>query len=231
MPSRPLSRAATTARDQILEELREDHKRVKKAYKEFQKFDADADPEACSAVVQRVLQELTVHAALEEELLYPAARDALTDDSLVNEAEVEHESMHTLINQLKDLSPEDEKYVARFTVLCEYVTHHVKEEESEMFPELEKVRLDWVALATQINDKRAELTAASEEEDASGQRLSAQATQTENESETGSVAADGQSDDSTDADAPPAPAPRGSRAKRPPATGSRAGRNSTANPA
>ena len=161
----PSSRAASTARTQILEELREDHKRVKKAYKQFQKLDASDDPEACAEIVEMVLDELTVHAQIEEELLYPAARGQLKDTSLIDEAEVEHESMHTLIDQLRGMNPEDEKYAARFTVLCEYVLHHVKEEEGEMFPQLEKAKLDWEGLAGEMTARREELMPAEGEED------------------------------------------------------------------
>lgn len=156
--SRSSSRAATAARTQILSDLKDDHKRVKKAYKDFQKLDIESDPEACQAIVEQVCQELTVHATLEEELLYPAARGAAEED-LIDEAEVEHETVKALIAQLEGMSPQDEKYAARFTVLCEYVLHHVKEEEGEMFPQLERARLDWEAMAAEMAERREELMA------------------------------------------------------------------------
>ncbi len=159
------SRAATNARNQILAELKEDHKRVKKAYKDFQKLDPEQDPEACAEIVEMVLDELTVHAALEEELLYPAAHGQIADESLVDEAEVEHESVHALIDQLRGMQPGDEKYAARFTVLCEYVLHHVKEEEGEMFPQLEKAKLDWETMAAEMTQRREELTGEAEGEE------------------------------------------------------------------
>lgn len=155
--SRSTARAASSARNDVLTQLKEDHKRVKKAYRDFQKLDAEEDPEASHALVLQVLDELTVHAALEEELLYPAARGAIAGDDLLDEAEVEHETLHTLIDQLRAMGPQDEKFAARFTVLCEYVLHHVKEEESEMFPQLQSARLDWAALATEMNRRREEL--------------------------------------------------------------------------
>lgn len=156
--SRSSSRAATAARTQILSDLKDDHKRVKKAYKDFQKLDIESDPDACQAIVEQVCQELTVHATLEEELLYPAAREAAEED-LIDEAEVEHETVKALIAQLEGMSPQDEKYAARFTVLCEYVLHHVKEEEGEMFPQLERARLDWEAMAAEMAERREELMA------------------------------------------------------------------------
>ena len=75
-----------------------------------------------------------------------------------DEAEVEHESAHTLIEQLQEMDSDGDKFPARFTVLCEYVLHHVKEEEKEMFPQLRKARgLDWEAMATAMDERRAEL--------------------------------------------------------------------------
>ena len=158
MPSTSSTRAASAARKEILDTLKDDHKRVKKAYRDFQKLDIDEDKDSVEAIVEQVLEELTVHATLEEELLYPAARGAIADENLIDEAEVEHETVHALIDQLKSMGPDDEKYAARFTVLCEYVTHHVKEEEGEMFPQLERTRLDWQALAAEMRERRSELS-------------------------------------------------------------------------
>jgi iron-sulfur cluster repair protein YtfE (RIC family) len=152
------SRSQSAARTQVLKDLKDDHKRVKKAYKEFEKLDAHEDADECEAIVQDVLDELTLHALLEEELLYPAAREALGDDGvdLVDEAEVEHESMHEAIDRLRDMGAGDEKFAARFTVLCEYVLHHVKEEEGELFPMLEKAKLDWESIAQAMQARRDE---------------------------------------------------------------------------
>lgn len=159
MASTRQSRASTKARDEILNQLKADHRSVKKAYREFKKLEGGDDDPACAQVVQQVIAELTVHAAIEEELLYPAVRGVIADEALIDEAEVEHETMHTLIEQLRGLEPDDEKYSARFTVLCEYVLHHVKEEEGEMFPQIERVRLDWDALAAEVSARREELMA------------------------------------------------------------------------
>ncbi|MBK9133503.1 MAG: hemerythrin domain-containing protein [Betaproteobacteria bacterium] len=154
--SRSTTRAATDARSEVLDELKKDHQRVKKAFKRYEKLDAEKDAEERAQIVQEVLDELTLHAALEEEFLYPAAR-GVVDDDLLDEAEVEHESAHTAIDQLRTMSPGDEKYDARFTVLCEYVLHHVKEEEGEMFPKLERSRqLDWETVCENMRSRRSE---------------------------------------------------------------------------
>ena len=195
--SRTNSRAASAARTQILADLKDDHKRVKKAYKDFQKLDIESDPEACQAIVEQVCMELTVHATLEEELLYPAARDAAEED-LIDEAEVEHETVKALISQLQGMGPDDEKYAARFTVLCEYVLHHVKEEESEMFPQLERARLDWEAMGAEMAERREELMPTEAADDDAEEAADAgEASGDDTESETPSM---GQSDDADPAD-------------------------------
>lgn len=164
MPSaRANTKAVSTARNQVLAELKEDHKRVKKAYKQFQKLDREEDSEACEQIVQQVLEELTAHASLEEELFYPAIRGAIAEEDLIDEAEVEHESVRALIEQLQGMSADDEKFAARFTVLCEYVLHHVKEEEGEIFPQVERARIDWESLAQEMTERRAELMPAEAE--------------------------------------------------------------------
>jgi len=83
-----------------------------------------------------------VHATVEEELFYPAARDVLEkDEDLVDEATVEHASAKDLIAQIQSMEPSDELYDAKVTVLGEYIDHHVKEEEDEMFPRFAKPSL------------------------------------------------------------------------------------------
>jgi hypothetical protein len=75
----------------------------------------------------------------------------------MDEAEVEHESAKTLIRQLERLKPKDPKYAATFTVLCEYVDHHVKEEENEMFPKLRRARLNLAALGKKLMQRKTRL--------------------------------------------------------------------------
>ena len=156
--SRPGTTTGSRALPKLLKDLKADHARVKKAYQEFKKLDVDENPDECEALVRQVLSELTVHATLEEEILYPAAREVLDEDDLLDEALVEHESAHALIDQLSSMGPEDDMYAARFTVLCEYVMHHVKEEEDEMFPKLAKADLDWEGLDSLMQARRADLT-------------------------------------------------------------------------
>lgn len=139
--------------------LKEDHDKVKKAFKEFEKMDR-ADTETCRQLVASVCADLRVHTALEEEIFYPAVREAIDDEDIMNEAAVEHESAKTLIEQLENMEPDDPNYFATFTVLGEYVMHHVKEEEDEMFPQAKKAKqLDLEALGEQMQARKDELAA------------------------------------------------------------------------
>jgi len=138
--------------------LEEDHKYVKKAFKAFEEMDHQ-DHEAVKNLVTQVCDALEVHAKVEEELFYPATRKAIKDDDLMNEAEVEHDSAKTLIRQLKRMKPGDPKYAATFTVLGEYVKHHVKEEESEMFPKARRRRIDLQRLGDRLLARKIQLAA------------------------------------------------------------------------
>ena len=152
----------SSAREQVLELLKEDHKHVKKHFREFEKMEPEQDPQACHALVMRVCDELEVHARIEEELFYPAARRALAEkegEDLIDEAEVEHNSLKQLIAELRGLTPQDPKFKANFTVLGEYVKHHVKEEEGEMFEKLGRAKIDWEPLLQDMLDRQQELKA------------------------------------------------------------------------
>jgi len=99
-----------------------------------------------------------VHAQIEEELLYPAAKEAFEgeeeDEDLVNEAEVEHGSAKELIAKIEGMSSGDEHFKATVTVLGEYIKHHVKEEEGELFPQLKKTDLDLKEIGSRLADRK-----------------------------------------------------------------------------
>jgi hemerythrin-like domain-containing protein len=101
--------------------------------------------------------ELKIHTAIEEEIFYPAAREALKDDDLLDEAEVEHASAKDLIAQIEAGSPADDKWDAKVKVLSEYIKHHVKEEQNEMFPQVKKTKLDLKALGALLLQRKEEL--------------------------------------------------------------------------
>ena len=139
-----------------VELLKEQHDKVKKAFKEFEKLDRE-DTEKQQQLVQSVCEDLKVHTTLEEELFYPAAREAIDDEDILNEAQVEHETAKMLIEQLENMGPEDPNFHATFTVLGEYVVHHVKEEEGEMFPQVKKTDLDLEELGARMRRRMEEL--------------------------------------------------------------------------
>ena len=156
----PKTRART---GNAIDLLKEDHEKVKKAFKEFEKMDR-SDTESCRELVERVCADLRVHTTLEEEIVYPALREAIEDEDIMNEAAVEHETAKMLIEQLENMEPDDPNYFATFTVLGEYVMHHVKEEEGEMFPQAKKAKdLDLEALGEQIKARKEELSAETEQ--------------------------------------------------------------------
>ena len=139
--------------------LKQDHRTVSALFEEFEK----ADEEEQATIAQRVCQLLTVHAQIEEELLYPAAKEAFEgeeeDEDLVNEAEVEHGSAKELIAKIEGMSSGDEHFKATVTVLGEYIKHHVKEEEGELFPKIKKSDLDLDALGQELAARADELMA------------------------------------------------------------------------
>lgn len=155
--NRSASRTNAHAREEIVRMLSEDHKRSKKAFREFSRMDPHEDPEGCRALVEKTCAELEVHAELEEHVFYPAVRDVISEHQLVDEAEIEHMMLKTLIGQLRKMDSHDEKYAATFKVLGEYAKHHIKEEEGDMFKELSSARLDWPALLSEMQSTRQQL--------------------------------------------------------------------------
>jgi hemerythrin superfamily protein len=155
--SAPRSRARAPASGAIAL-LMADHQDVKKlfnAYKRLAKR-GGGDTER-QRLAQEICAMLTVHATVEEEIFYPAAKGALDEPDLVAEATVEHASAKDLIAQIEDSSPADEIYDAKVKVLGEYVDHHVQEEERKMFPKLRRAGLDLDALGERIAARKQEL--------------------------------------------------------------------------
>lgn len=151
-----------TDQQNAIDMLLEDHKKVQKLFKDFEKLDRE-DTEACQEVVSTACTELKVHSMIEKELFYPAVRDQVEkeeDEDLLNEAEVEHQTVDQLVETLEGMDPGDAMYAAHFTVLAEYVKHHVQEEEKEMFPRVKKMKsLDLDALGEEMKNRKQELMA------------------------------------------------------------------------
>lgn len=136
--------------------LRADHKLVSGLFAEYEKTTSKTKKEQ---LVAQICNELTVHAQVEEEIFYPAVKQALSDSELIPEAIVEHATLKDLIAQVEEGEPDDEMYDARIKVLSEYVHHHVQEEQNEIFPKAKASKLDMVDLGEKLNDRKAELLA------------------------------------------------------------------------
>jgi len=136
--------------------LRSDHKKVSGLFDEFEKT---RSAKRKKAIVAEICMELTIHTTVEEEIFYPAVKAALKDHELIPEANVEHASVKDLIAQVKGMEPDGEMYDARVKVMGEFVKHHVKEEQNEMFPKAKKTKLDMVALGAQMAERKAALLA------------------------------------------------------------------------
>lgn len=125
----------------VLSLLLDDHRKVKKIFKDFE---SEKDPAIKQKMVNEACSELTVHTKIEDQKFYPFLRkqDAETFGDLLDEAKVEHASARDLIEQLSSMKPTDDLYDAKFTVLGEYVAHHVGEEEGELFPKVVSKKID-----------------------------------------------------------------------------------------
>lgn len=136
--------------------LRADHKAVALL---FEQYESAKSATKKKALVAQICMELTVHAQIEEEIFYPQVKDALNDKELIPEATVEHATLKELIAQLEDGEPDDELYDAKVKVLSEYVSHHVKEEQNEIFPKVKASKLDLQAIGAQLLERKEQLLA------------------------------------------------------------------------
>ncbi|AOF82382.1 hemerythrin HHE cation binding domain protein [Methyloversatilis sp. RAC08] len=137
--------------------LKADHEEVSGMFAEYEK---KRTPATKMALVKEICTALSVHAQIEEEIFYPDVKAALKDKLLVPEATVEHAGVKDLIAQLDGVTPDGEMYDAKVKVLSEYVKHHVKEEQTEMFPKVKSSSIDLVELGTRMASRKADLLAA-----------------------------------------------------------------------
>jgi len=150
---------AKSEEQDALDILAEDHQKVLKMFEQFRKMKkkGNADEQEMQTLVETACAELTIHSQVEEELFYPSLRNASDADDLLDEAEVEHASAKQLITELAAMQPGDDLYDAKFTVLGEYVKHHIDEEEHELFPKAKKARMDLESLGEEIRTRKQEL--------------------------------------------------------------------------
>ena len=135
--------------------IRQDHKKVEGLFK---KFEQTQGSQAKRRLAENAMAELEVHAALEEEIFYPAVKKEVDDgSSMVQEAIEEHQTVKQLISELKRMEEADEEFESQFSQLMENVQHHVEEEESEMLPKVEESQLDLNSLGQQMAQRKQEM--------------------------------------------------------------------------
>ena len=136
-------------RQDALALLRQDHRDVEALFKHYK---TAGEPSEKSALARRICLLLKAHARVEEEIFYPAARRRIEDKELVDEALTEHRSIKELIEQIEGCEAGDTMIDARLQVLSERVEMHVREEESELFPEVQNAEIDLMGLGARLAD-------------------------------------------------------------------------------
>ena len=143
--------------------LKADHRKVEGL---FAKFGKTRDAERRKAIADEVCLELRVHATIEEDIFYPACREAGVDEDMMNEANVEHDGAKVLITEIENTAPDDEFYDAKVKVLSEMIRHHVAEEEKKrgnMFSKARKAGVDLAMLGERLAAAKQELMASLKE--------------------------------------------------------------------
>lgn len=138
--------------------LMKDHKTVKALFEQYEGL-SDRSFATKKKLADQICHELTVHTQIEEEIFYPAVRRPIHDGDLMDEAVVEHASAKELIAQILAMDPTEDLYDAKVTVLSEQIEHHVKEEESDMFPKVRKTTVDLDALGDEMAARKEQLMA------------------------------------------------------------------------
>ena len=139
--------------------LKQDHREVEEYFKEYEGLEEDNQKAELAA---KICEALKVHAQIEEEIFYPESRRATGDNDLLDEAVVEHAGAKRLIEEIESMEIGDDLYDAKIRVLGEQIKHHVKEEEEEFFPEVERSDMDLKAVGKKLEGKKMELMAGTE---------------------------------------------------------------------
>jgi hemerythrin superfamily protein len=164
MPASQTGRSRSTAKAKSTRQatdaialLEADHRAVEKLFRDYEKTDSSDRKEKLSA---QICLALKVHTRIEEEIFYPAARDALkaNQEEMVDEAIVEHASAKALIGEIEQMEVDEDLYDAKVKVLSEMIEHHVGEEEKQFFPACRRTDMDLDALGARMAARKAELT-------------------------------------------------------------------------
>ena len=141
----------------IKQMIHADHGKVSELFFQFTQTE---DKKEKAEIVKKILKELYVHLTAEEEIVYPAVRKEADDvENMMDEADTEHHVVKLLMTELSEMKPTDDHYDSKVTVLCELVTHHVQEEEKEMFQKIEEANVDVDALGKKYTTRKIALIA------------------------------------------------------------------------
>jgi hypothetical protein len=140
--------------------LKADHRKVEELFEKYEKTRSKK-----ADIAQKICLELTIHTMIEEEIFYPACRQAGVEADMMDEANVEHDGAKMLIAELEAGSPDDDFYDAKVKVLSEEIKHHVKEEEQRggIFSQAREADIDLAELGGQMAARKKELLAQSQD--------------------------------------------------------------------
>ena len=134
--------------------IKQDHKKVARL---FQKYQKAKNREAKRNIADQAMEQLEIHAKVEEEIFYPAAKKQLEDGQLINGALKEHDTVKDLIEGLRAMPSDDETFDQQWSELVENVQHHVEEEEGELLPQIQDSELDLSQIGEEIAERQEEL--------------------------------------------------------------------------
>ena len=145
----------SNGRMDAIELLKQDHRDIAELFSYFDASEADDR----RFIAEMICRTLTTHAQIEDEIFDPVVRDALGAEpaDLLDQAKVEHESLATLIEEIRSSSLGGDLFAARVKVLKDYVKHHVRQEEHGLFPKVKGSGLDLHALGAALLERQHDL--------------------------------------------------------------------------
>lgn len=146
-----------------LELLEADHEALRQSFRDYEVLAANRAGEARrKSLAEQICLDLTIHAKLEDELFYPAAREAARTGELIDRAEVEHTILRDLLGQIFAMDAHEDLYDAKVIVLGEYARQHFGQERESVFPRLRASGVDLLRLGQRLALRRSELQAVPE---------------------------------------------------------------------
>jgi hypothetical protein len=139
--------------------LTADHESIKKKFRQFRSMCLRGETADAQKVARRICRQWTIHTTIEEEIFYPEARAALANAELVDDTNADRAMAKELMAQIIGSSIADDRYAARVGMLAEYVNHHIREEQEELFPQARRCGLDMDEIGSRMLARRLDLEA------------------------------------------------------------------------